>query len=348
MILLLKGSDLFVDEAARIARLIGMSGFVIGLTLVSLGTSLPELATAITSSLLGQSSIVLGNIIGSNIANLSLILGIAALLTTIVLRREAFVKDCWFLLGIFALFYILALDRVISSIEGILFLIIFVVYLYLLLHRKPLSGEKTLEKFVKTVIKTTNGKCNLKNYDECISKGINYKVYNHLLKQGVDVKGDFKKKLLSDVYKKSLYGIVGLIAVLVGAKYLVTSAITLASYLGISPHVVAITAIAIGTSLPELFVSIASAQKGMGSILVGNLIGSGIANILLVGGISAMITPLLITQLDLYFYIPFMIFTGFVFLQFIRSKWISKVMEGALLIFFYSIFIFFVILLQGL
>ena len=348
MILLLKGADLFVDEAARIARLLGVSGFIIGLTLVSLGTSLPELATNITASLIGQPSIVLGNIVGSNIANIGLVLGIAAILTTIVLRKDEYMHDVFILLGVYALFYILAFDGLLSPTEGVAFLAIFLMYVYFLLKRKSVQNEETLKQFLKHYVHPRHGKLNLKNYEKAIDRGVNYRVYAYLMRHGVDVKGDFKTKLLHDVYKKLLYCAVGLVGIYFGSKYLVSSSIDIATFFSISPELIAITAIAVGTSLPELFVTFASAHKGLSSVLIGNLIGSGIANLLLVGGVSALILPLPVSSLMLWFYLPFMFFLGLVFMQFIRSKWVSKVLQGAFLLFFYTIFIFLVILFQGL
>tara|TARA_Y100000034_G_scaffold134899_1_gene204726 strand:- start:3375 stop:4421 length:1047 start_codon:yes stop_codon:yes gene_type:complete len=346
MILLIKGADLFVDEAARIARLLGISGFVIGLTLVSIGTSLPELATSILASFYKQSTIVIGNIIGSNIANIGLVLGIATVMTTIILKKNEYLKDSLLLMGLFIFFFILALDKTISFSEGIILLLLFLVYLYRLLKRKPIRGEETLKKFLKEYIHPVNGKLNLKNYEQAIDQGVNYRIYGYLLRHGVDVKGDFKSKLLWDVYKKLFYCTIGLTAIFFGAKYLVTSAIDIALFFTISPTIIGITAIAIGTSLPELFVTITSAKKGLSSILIGNLIGSGITNILLVGGIAAIITPLTLTTADIFFYLPIMLFMGLAFIQFVRSKWISKVFQGILLLLFYTTFLFFTIVFQ--
>jgi cation:H+ antiporter len=346
MILLIKGADLFVDEAARIARLLGISGFIIGLTLVSIGTSLPELATSILASVYNQSALVVGNLIGSNIANIGLVLGIAAIMTTILLKKDEYLKDSLFLMAIFILFFILALDGTISSAEGIIFLLIFLIYMYKLLKRKPVRGEETLKKFLKEYVHPVNGKLNLKNYEQAIDQGINYRICSYLQRNGIDVKEDFKNKLLHDVYKKLFYCVIGLVAIFFGAKYLVTSAIDIAMFFLISPEIIGITAIAIGTSLPELFVTFTSAKKGMSSILIGNLIGSGITNILLVGGVAAIIIPLTITTTDLFFYLPVMLFMGLAFIQFVRSKWISKVFQGILLLLFYLTFLFFTVIFQ--
>ena len=347
MILLLKGADLFVEEAARISRLLGISEFIIGLTLVSIGTSLPELATNIAAASLGNTSIVLGNIIGSNIANIGFVLGIAAILTTIVLKSDNYIKDSLFLLATFVLFFLLALDGSISATEGIVFLTIFVVYMYFIMKRTPIVPARRVTAFVKEHLQLVNGKINFKNYEQAVTKGLNYRMCRNLLKMGIDVKGEFKQRLLKDIYKKIFSASIGLVAIYIGARYLISSTIDIASLLGISSGLIAVTVIAIGTSLPELFVTFTSAHKGMGGILVGNLIGSGVANVLLVGGVSALITPLIIQPLHLYFYFPFMIFLAVVFLQFIKSKWITKVLEGSLLLLFYAVFIFFTLLFQG-
>ncbi|MEK6903660.1 MAG: calcium/sodium antiporter [Nanoarchaeota archaeon] len=346
-VLLVKGSDLFVDEASRVARLFGVSELVIGLTIVSIGTSFPELASSLYSAFVHQTTIAIGTIIGSNIVNIGLVLAVGALLAPIVFVSGMYQKDAWILLGITLLFIILSFDGSISLVEGILFVVLFAAYIIHLLRQKQPRDDRLYTSFYQSYVHATKKTLTFKNHTDALDKGLTYRIYQRLLHDGVDVKKEFRHHLLHSIYLRLFFCAVGVIGLSVGAKYLVSSSLTFAAALGISPTLIALTFVAVGTSLPELFVTIASARKKLGSILVGNIIGSNIANLLFVGGVAALIEPLQITHFDYLLTLPALLFMTVVLLHFIRSKWMSKVFQGLLLLLFYSIFLFFVVLLHG-
>lgn len=346
-ILLVKGSDLFVDEASRVARLFGVSELVIGLTIVAVGTSFPELASSLYSAFIEQTTIAVGTIIGSNIVNIGLVLAIGALLAPIVFISGMYQKDAWILLGITLLFIILSLDGSISLVEGILFVVLFAAYIIHLLRQKRPRDDRFYTSFYQSYVHATKKTLTFKNQAEALEKGLTYRIYQRLLHDGVDVKKEFRHHLLRALYVRMFFCFVGAISLAVGAKYLVSSSLTIATALGISPSLIALTFVAVGTSLPELFVTIVSARKKLGSILVGNIIGSNIANILFVGGIAALAEPLQLTYFDYLLTLPALLFMTVALLHFIRSRWMSKVFQGLLLLLFYSIFLFFVVLLHA-
>src|SRR3989344_3556822 len=141
LVILIKGSDFFVEHSAKLARRIGVSEFVIGLTLISIGTSLPELATSISASFSKESGLIIGNIVGSNVANIGLVIAIGTLLFVIKTKEKIFIRDSKFLVVITLLFVILSIDGVISFIDATLFLIIFAFYLIHLFGAKEEQKE---------------------------------------------------------------------------------------------------------------------------------------------------------------------------------------------------------------
>jgi cation:H+ antiporter len=239
------------------------------------------------------------------------------------------------------------LDGSISLIEGILFLCIFIAYIVHLLRQKQRRDDKLYASFYQSYVHAKKKTLTFKDHTEALDKGLTYRIYQRLLQDGVDVKKEFRHHLLRSIYSCLFFCAVGVTGLSVGAKYLVSSSLTLADVFGISPALIALTVVAVGTSLPELFVTIASARKKLGSILVGNIIGSNIANLLFVGGIAALVEPLQITHFDYLLTLPALLFMTVALLHFIRSKWMSKVFQGLLLLLFYSIFLFFVVLLHG-
>ncbi len=296
LFLLIKGSDLFVENSARLAGHFKVSEFVIGLTLVSVGTSLPELASSIVASFSKESGFIMGNIIGSNIANIGLILAVGTLLFTIETREAIFRKGSLFLLLITFLFVLLSLDKVISFTDSVLFLLIFFFYVLHLFRSK--EQEKTIyyEKFARI-------------------------------------------KLKKDFFRHILFVILGLSGLYFGAKFLIPSTISIADFFKIPTELIAVSLIAVSTSLPELFVTISAARKKLEKILVGNIIGSNIANILLIIGISGFINPIKVSNIDFYYLMPFMIIITFLFFRYIRNHWLYRLLQGMSLLFIYLIFI---------
>lgn len=283
---LLKASDWFIDSAEAIGRSLGISPFVIGITIVAFGTSLPELATSIASIFQGQSEIVIGNVIGSNIANIGLVIGVVAVIVrNIVLEKHIWNIDISFLWGSAFLLGFVIYDQHVSLFEAIMFLVAIVIFLIY----------------------------SIKDEDSCEEK------------EEAPEKAATKDYLLVILGGALIWG---------GATYTVEAISNLSAIAGISPEIIALSAVAIGTSLPEVAVSISAARKGMTSIAVGNVVGSNIFNTFVVMGISALVGPLEIPANVLSFSLPFMLVMTILFGVMTMSKKVSR-WEGLLLLIFY-------------
>tara|TARA_Y100000310_G_C20669747_1_gene809597 strand:- start:1152 stop:2231 length:1080 start_codon:yes stop_codon:yes gene_type:complete len=343
---LLKSSELLIDSSTSIARSFGLTEFFIGTTLVALGTSLPELASSVMAAASNQTGIVTGNIIGSNITNLSLILGIASVMIVLSLKNEYFKKKVNILLGVSLLFYILSLDGRIGWTEGLLFLAMFAYYIVREKNEIP-KESKNVEKLLKELFGKKREIHELTVEEKEILSKIDYKTYKKLVRKGIDIKKIIKKKYFLENVKLFSFSFISIIGIILGSKYLVTSTVSIATALEISTEIIAMSALAFGTSVPELAVTFSAAKKSLPNILVGNLVGSNIANILLVGGVTAMITPLTITPINIWFIMPFMILITLLFKHYLKTKWITRVFEGLILIFFYLLFLFILFLTSG-
>ena len=252
LVLIVLGADWLVDGASSIARKAGISEFVIGLTIVGFGTSCPELVVSLTGAIAGSSDISAGNVIGSNIFNTLLILGLTAIVAPITITPKNKRRDIPMTIGVTVLFLLCGMSHTlfglggydgISRIEGIVFLILFCAYIYL-------------------CFKTGSA-------DEAEEGG--------------------KQMKLAAAIALVLAGLAGLIA---GGKLFVNSATEIAQRLGISEKFIAVTILAGGTSLPELATCVVAAAKKKGQLALGNILGSNIFNILLILGCSAVVHPL--------------------------------------------------------
>ena len=253
-VLLIKGADLLVDGATAIARRFNVSDLVIGLTVVAFGTSTPELFVNIVASARGNTEIAIGNILGSNISNVFLILGISSIIYPLSVSRGTVWKEIPFSLLAVIVLGLMANDRMLDGggsslltrIDGLVLLAFFTIFLY---------------------------------YSFSIAKAI----------EGLDEHVPVKS---TGFTKSFLLVIAGLIGLSLGGKWIVDGAVTLAKSLGMSESLVGLTVVAVGTSLPELATSAMAAYKKNVEIAVGNVVGSNIFNIFFVLGISATIKPL--------------------------------------------------------
>lgn len=280
-VLLVKGADWFVDGSAGIARKMHVSPLVIGLTVVAFGTSAPELAVSITSAIKHSTDISIGNVVGSNIVNILLILGLAALFHPLPVQKNSLVLDLPVLLVASALLIGLGVwGDSIQWWDGLILVCILIIYMAVLLYqvRKEQSGQKTLPALEPAP-------------------------------QEEPAPAEEKKRgkfatwwegMLNRTWFLIVLALVGLAMVVGGGTLLVNAAKEIASYFGVSERIIALTVVAIGTSLPELVTSVIAAAKGETDIAVGNIIGSNIFNILLVAGVSSLFYPLSFTQSNLY------------------------------------------------
>lgn len=244
-IILIKGADIFVDGASGVARNFKISKMLIGLTIVAFGTSAPEFAVSVKSLLKGSGDIVLGNVIGSNILNILLILGVAAMVHTLNVKSNTVRKELPITLLMTAVFSVLLSDHLFDSkitnaftrSDGIILLLFFLVFIYYLISimRKKIDDDEETE--------------------------------------------------MIPLMKAILFTIVGIISIILGSNLVVDSASVLAKSLGVSERMISLTIIALGTSLPELVTSIMATKKGEYDIAIGNVVGSNIFNIGIVIGL---------------------------------------------------------------
>lgn len=260
-IMLVKGADWFVDSAASLAKKIHIPELVIGLTLVAFGTSAPELSVSLTSALKTASNgITIGNVVGSNIMNIVLILGLTSVLCKIPCQRNSLILDIPYMLMATVLFIILGcIGNQFSQIDGIILVGLLIVYIAIL------------------VIVSIKQKTNLfsENSEETDSKD-----------SLTGIRG-FIKSISDKAWFLILLVLTGLVCIVYGSDLVVKSATNIAKYCGVSDRIIGLTMIALGTSLPELVTSVTAARKGKTDIAIGNIIGSNIFNILCVAGVSA-------------------------------------------------------------
>jgi|TARA_R110002110_G_scaffold199752_1_gene410510 cation:H+ antiporter len=300
--LLVVGGEFLVRSSVALSLRFNISKMVIGLTVVSFATSAPELIVSIQAALNGFSDISLGNVIGSNIANVGLVLGITAIIAPLAIDHD-FYKFNWpvmMLLSI-ALYFILDSGRVISRGEGFALVSILIIYLYLLIRR---ARKSTGVKEVDVIL------------DEALVKVSSFKITTWL--------------------------IIGGVALFFGSQLLVSGAVDLATTMGISERVIAVTMIAIGTSVPELAASVIAALKKEKAISLGNLIGSNIFNIASVLGITAIIQPIVVKSeqvltSDIFWMIGFS--AVLIPLAFLPKKWEIGRIKGIAIVAAYALFI---------
>jgi cation:H+ antiporter len=292
---LLQASDWFIDSAERIGLYMEVSPFIIGVTIVAFGTSLPELATSIASVFSGESEIVVGNVVGSNITNIALVLGLTAIVAKkIKLEYNIWHIDMPYLWGSAFLLWLALRDLHFSLFEGILFLLGIVVFLVYSFGNQ--DEEEKLESMVKP----------------------GWKTYTLLLLGG---------------------GLVYL-----GADYTIFAIKKLSVIAGINPEIIALSAVALGTSLPEVIVSLNAARRGKAAIAVGNVLGSNIFNTYIVMSIPSFLGPLTVPPNINELFLPLMVVMTILFGIMSNNRSITR-WEGVVLLMFYAFF--FAELIQG-
>jgi len=306
------GAEWLVKGSSKLSRDLGIKPIVIGLTVVAFGTSSPELAVSLTASIKGSNDIAIGNIIGSNIANIGLILGISAIVLPLQVEKIIMKRELPLMIAISAALYIMAIDKKIGLIDGVILftgIIIFVSYqVYNTLNSKRKSGNSTGNADGKT--------CITENADKQSPAGRKYLLHN------------------------VLYILIGLTCLLIGSHILVKSAIFIAGRLGVSEMLIGLTVVAFGTSVPEMATSVVSVLRKEADICVGNVIGSNIFNILMVIGSVALVRPLNVARETLFFEFPVMLLFSVALIPMIRGNLRVNRLEGCLLTAGYFVFIF--------
>ncbi|PLX27507.1 sodium:proton exchanger [Candidatus Parcubacteria bacterium] len=312
-IFLIKGADILVEGSSSIAKKFGLSSFFIGLTVVAFGTSTPELVVSILASMQHSAGIALGNIIGSNISNSLLILGASAMFAPLLVKKTTITKEIPFLLLSILAVAILVNDFLIDGVEpngltridGLILILFFSIFIF---YTFGISREK------ENIFQKTVGN----------------------IKEEIPVLKTFHSVVLITL---------GLIGLTVGGRWIVNSAISISSELGLSEALIGLTIVALGTSLPELAASIVAAKKGNTDIAVGNVVGSNIFNLLWVLGLSSVVSPInFATRLNVDFIMLFvttMILTLFIF---IGKKNILDKFEGVNLLICYFLYMVFIVM----
>ena len=305
---LVVGAEALVRGSSRLAAAVGISPLVIGLTVVAFGTSSPELAVSIKAALSDQAGIAMGNVIGSNIFNVLLILGISAVIVPLVVSVQLVQIDVPLMIALSFLVLIFSLDGSITRAEGLALVAGLVGYVCFLIRKSRRESVNAKEEFAKEF-------------------GI--------------------KEREKHSWSKNMALIIGGLALLViGSRWLVDGAVSFARYLGISELVVGLTIVAAGTSLPEVVTSIIAAARGERDIAVGNVVGSNIFNIMGVLGFASIFAPAGVEVLPAAarFDIPVMIAVAFACLPIFFTGGVISRREGALLLGYYAAYTLYLLL----
>ncbi len=288
--LLIKGADVFVSGAGSVAKKFNISNLIIGLTVVAFGTSAPELAVSSLASVNGQNAIAISNVVGSNIFNILVVLGVCAIINPINVKSDILKKEIPMSLGITIILFFLLFDGFnfgitnisISRIDALILLVLFACFMgYIIKSSKSQTEEETDAEEIAE-----------------IATG-----------------------------KSIVFIVLGLVAVVYGGNLVVENATLIAQSWGVSETVIGLTIVAVGTSLPELVTSIIACKKGSSDMAIGNVIGSNIFNILFILGVSGTISPITVDVLSLYDTIFAIICTVIAYLVSRSNRQISRI-EG--------------------
>lgn len=309
---LVKGADFFVEGSSSIAKKLKVPPIIIGLTIVAMGTSLPETAVSVTASLVQNNELAVSNVVGSNIFNLMFVIGVCSILTPIMVQKATVVRDIPLSLGCALFLLVLGIlglgdkaGMTLGHADGVIFLIVFAGYIFTMVR----SAMKA---------RAAGQKVEIEGVEEC----------------------DNMKELS---YGKSiLFLIVGAAAIAFGGDLTVDTASRIAIELGMSQTLVGLTIVSIGTSLPELVTSVVAARKNEVDMAVGNAVGSNIFNILMVLGISSAISPVALIRENIIDIVLLMVFSVMVWIFAGTRKKIER-KEGIIMVVVYLIYCAYII-----
>jgi len=311
LLLLIAGAELLVRGSTKLATRVGISSLVVGLTVVAFGTSSPELAVSLQAALTGQSDIALGNVVGSNIFNVLVILGVSALLIPLTVSQQLVRLEVPIMIAVSLLLLVMALDGQLSILDG---LILFL----------GIIGYTTF-----AIIKSRNE--------------VTAVVSEYENKFGQKTTGP--KQLTDRVPAQIAIIVVGLVMLVIGSNWLVNGAVVFAQLIGVSELVIGLTIIAAGTSLPEVATSIVATLRGERDIAVGNVVGSNIFNILSILGLTSIFTPggLIISDEALFFNIPVMLAVAIACLPIFAHRHLISRWNGVFFMLFYAAYVIYLI-----
>ena len=304
-VFLIKGADGFVSGASSIAKKFSIPPLIIGLTIVAFGTSAPEAAVSVTAALKGQNDMAIANVVGSNIFNFLVVIGVTAMVKPIKVQKSTIIKEFPFvILSCFVLSVIShdvrfqnATENMLSRADGFILLSLFAIFMYYLIEMALTSKDQAEQDDVEEI---------------ALSKSI-------------------------------IYSIVGIIGIVLGGQLVVNSASNIALAWGMSENLVGLTIVSVGTSLPELVTSIVAARKGESDIAIGNAVGSNIFNLLFVLGVSSAIHSIAVHPIVFYDMMIMIATTILTYLLSVTKRSISRG-EGAVLFVLYIVYLVYIIM----
>lgn len=309
LVLLIVGAELLVRGASRLAMAVGISPLVIGLTVVAFGTSAPELAVSVQSAWQGQADIAIGNVIGSNIANVLFILGVSALITPLIVASQLVRIDVPLMIGASIVLYLMSWNGYLSFGEGAALFAGIILYTGWLIIQSRRENSKVAAEFAEEF--------------------------------GASEQEEKAARTMLGLLLNLGLVVLGLAMLVLGARWLVDGAVTLARWFGISELIIGLTVVAVGTSLPEVATSIIAALRGERDIAVGNVVGSNIFNILSVLGATALIAPqgVPVSPAALAFDLPVMIAVAVACLPIFYTGNLIARWEGLLFLLYYIAYV---------
>ena len=330
LVVLVKGADWFVEFAGRAARRFGVSDLIIGLTITSVGTSLPELASSVSASAQGHAALAVGNVVGANIANIGLILGVAAIVRPFATEQRMHDRDGFIMLAAAGLLFLGCLDNQLSRGEAIAFILIYVAYVFFAARTDREESEARFADFMEFFLDLNR------------ARGI------FRWRRAAEPSGSPRSSATSSAAgarsrSTPLFeigvAVVSCAAVVVSAGFLVEEAVWVAGQIGLPESVVGMTLIALGTTQPELVIAVTAARRGNGDMVVGNVMGSNIANVLLVLGLAGAVRPLEVPESSVVYTMPILIFFSLGLLYLIKSDWQVTRRQGVFALTCYALFI---------
>ncbi len=311
LVLLVSGGELLVRGSSRLAVAIGISPLVVGLTVVAFGTSAPELAVSVMASLTHEADLAVGNIVGSNVSNILLVLGASALIAPLTVSQQLIRLDVPLMILISAVMYGMASNGNVSTVEGAILFAGLIVYTVFAIVKSRSEGRKVRQEYQErfgTVPETRRN----------------------------------SRQTLVDTFLI----VAGITILVTGSRMVVSSAISIAEFFGVSELIIGLTIVAVGTSLPELATSVVAAIRGERDIAVGNVVGSNIFNILSVLGLTALVVPkgVDVAPAALSFDIPVMIAVSVACLPVFFAGYAIRRWEGGLFVFYYGAYITYLVL----
>lgn len=305
-VFLVKGADIFVEGSSSIAKKFKVPSIIIGLTIVAMGTSLPEAAVSVTASIANKNALAVSNVIGSNIFNLMMVIGVSAIMTPVAVNKATLKRDFPFSVICAILLLILGVIGPMSlgHADGVIFLILFAGFIGLMIHSAMKASKEG----------------------------------NAIASEEIEAAEEIK---IMPVWKSFLFIVIGAVGIILGGDVVVDSASNIAAKFGMSQTLIGLTIVSVGTSLPELVTSIVAARKNEVDMALGNAIGSNVFNILFVLGIAGAISPMAFLTENVIDIVILLVFSLIVWL-FAWTKKEIKRGEGLIMVLLYVLYVVYI------